>query len=239
MKATLINHMGSDRTVVSAARVSLNKKSDQYTPAQNAKLIHYLAAHGHFTPFTHPQATFHIRAPIFVARQLFKSKIGFSGDDDAVPDEPFTENEISRRYVDDEPTFFVPNFWRPRSSHKKQGSGEGEITELDVTSLATGKHYGVTPTELVLEAYKRGKDYYNMLISCGIAPEQARMVLPQGMETEWYWTGSLAAWARLHRLRTASDAQRETGEIAHQIAEALAPLFPVSWAALTKGGGAT
>lgn len=212
--------MGSDDRVCDAARVSLGRKASEFTAEQNARLIRFLARNNHFTPFTHPQATFHVRAPIFVARQLFKSKVGFSGDDEAIPDADFTENEISRRYVDSPPEVYRPA-WRERAEGVKQGSG-GPLREAK----------GLADLEMSVVADMTTRAYARLL-SLGVAPEQARAVLPTAAVTEWHWTGSLAAWARLYRLRTASDAQGETGEVARQVAAALAPHFPVSWAALT------
>ena len=214
IKATYINHMGSDISVVNAARVSFGKKSGweydetdaynqkRYLPKADTKLILYLADHKHMSPFGHCFATFHVKAPIFVARQLVKHKF-------------LRWNEISRRYVDEKPEFYVPDVWRGRSEDKKQGS-EGEVS------------CPVRPEML----YKDAIESYNTMLEAGICPEQARMVLPQSMMTEWYWSGSLDAWSDMCVLRCASDTQAETQEVANQISLKMHELFPVSWMAL-------
>ena len=213
IKATYINHMGNDLTVANAARVSFGKTSemedDPWGPpklkAKDDKLIRYLAKHKHISPFGHCFASFHVKAPIFVARQLVKHKF-------------LRWNEISRRYVDDEPEFFVPDVWRGRSADKKQGS-EGEV-KLELPLLA---------------AHATALEQYEDLLQQGVAPEQARMVLPQSTMTEWYWSGSLDAFADMCRLRCASDTQYETMLVADNINEKMATLFPVSWDALMQG----
>ena len=213
IKATYINHMGNDLSVVNAARVSFGKKSemedDAWGPpklkAKDAKLIHYLAKHKHISPFGHCFASFHVKAPIFVARQLVKHKF-------------LRWNEVSRRYVDDEPEFYVPDVWRGRSADKKQGSEGVAITFV-----------------LDWDTYNHSLKIYNDLLEDGVAPEQARMVLPQSTMTEWYWSGSLDAFADMCRLRCASDTQYETMLVADNINEEMRKLFPVSWDALMQG----
>ena len=214
MQVTLINSMGNDQTVVDAARVSFAKTADNYTEAQNDKLIQYLARHNHWTPFGHAQATFHIEAPIFVARQLVKHQVGL------------VWNEVSRRYVDDSPRFFSPSSWRPRSEDKKQGSDKHDIIAdmRQAWKIYESAIHNISKT-------------YGILLEMGVAPEQARMVLPQSMMTEWYWTGSLAAWSRVCRLRISDDAQAETERIAQDISREMRQLFPVSWAALEENNG--
>jgi|TARA_R110000868_G_scaffold65645_1_gene196114 thymidylate synthase (FAD) len=214
MQVTLINSMGNDQTVVDAARVSFAKTADNYTEAQNEKLIQYLARHNHWTPFGHAQATFHIEAPIFVARQLVKHQVGL------------VWNEVSRRYVDDSPRFFSPSSWRPRSEDKKQGSDKHDIIAdmRQAWKIYESAIHNISKT-------------YGILLEMGVAPEQARMVLPQSMMTEWYWTGSLAAWSRVCRLRISDDAQAETERIAQDISREMRQLFPVSWAALEENNG--
>ena len=214
--ATYIDHMGSDLSVVNAARVSFGKSSqlvftddpDDYgsLSERDAKLINYLAKHKHISPFGHAFASFHIKAPIFVARQLVKHKF-------------LRWNEISRRYVDDEPEFYVPDVWRGRSADKKQGSeGEVRLGTLDDAIVSDSPHEALCA--------------YNSLLDAGVAPEQARMVLPQSTMTEWYWSGSLDAFASMCRLRLPSDTQQETRVVAQQISKVLGTLFPVSWSAL-------
>ena len=216
IKATYIDHMGNDLTVANAARVSFGKTSemedDPWGPpklkAKDDKLIRYLAKHKHISPFGHCFASFHVKAPIFVARQLVKHKF-------------LRWNEISRRYVDDEPEFYVPDVWRGRSEDKKQGS-EGVI----------GMSYDEWQTYKI--TYTDAQDIYFYLMAKGVAPEQARMVLPQSTMTEWYWSGSLDAFADMCNLRCKADTQAETREVAKQIDHKMIELFPVSWDALTE-----
>jgi thymidylate synthase (FAD) len=214
MQVTLINSMGTDQTVVDAARVSFAKKAENYTEDQNEKLIGYLARHNHWTPFGHAQATFHIEAPVFVARQLVKHQVGL------------VWNEVSRRYVDDTPRFFSPPSWRPRAPDKKQGSDKDDqiMNMRQAWKIYESAIHNVSKT-------------YGILLEMGIAPEQARMVLPQSMMTEWYWTGSLAAWSRVCRLRISDDAQVETEKVAQDISREMKHLFPISWAALEENNG--
>ena len=202
IKTTLIDRMGSDLSVVNAARVSFGKKHTEYQE-KDTKLIQYLAKHEHISPFGHAFASFHVKAPIFVARQLVKHKF-------------LRWNEISRRYVDDEPEFYVPDVWRGRSADKKQGS-EGVVEGITV------KEYN----EVCLDAYQQ-------MIEAGVAPEQARMILPQSTMTEWYWSGSLDAFASMCKLRLKEDTQYESQIVANQISETMGKLFPVSWAALME-----
>lgn len=209
MRATLLNIMGDDLTVCDAARVSFNKKTEDYTEEQNHRLINYLAKHKHYSPFGHCFASFHIKAPIFVARQLVKH-------------EYLRWNEISRRYVDDGPEFYFPETWRGRPVDKKQGSGE----ELDDSEEWLYETYKVTVEECV--------ETYKYLLDKGVAPEMARMVLPQSMYTEWYWSGSLDAFADMCKLRCKEDTQEETRMIANQISEQMEARFPVSWKALME-----
>ena len=216
IKATYIDRMGTDLTVANAARVSFGKTSemedDPWGPpklkAKDDKLIRYLAKHKHISPFGHCFASFHIKAPIFVARQLVKHSF-------------LRWNEVSRRYVDDEPEFYKPDGWRGRSSDKKQGS-TGVDPSLNVFSMLVDQEARDT---LLL---------YTGLINKGVAPEQARMILPQSTMTEWYWSGSLDAFARMCVLRCASDTQAETRIVADQISDKMKELFPVSWDALTE-----
>ena len=209
MYAKLIDSMGDDRTVVNAARVSFAKEVKEFGE-RDTKLLKYLARHNHWTPFGHVTASFRVAAPIFVARQLFKHKVGL------------TENEISRRYVDDNPACWAPAAWRTKPENAKQGSG-GEHQHQD----AINDIYDHS-VEYALEAYAD-------MIDLGVAPEQARMVLPQSMVTEWIWTGSLAAFARVCKQRISKDAQAETAMIARDISSQLSGVAPVSWEVLTDG----
>ena len=215
---TYIDHMGSDLSVVNAARVSFGKKSEALgtsgivgetmTPILNdpdKKLIKYLAKHRHMSPFGHAFVSFHVKAPIFAARQLVKHKF-------------LRWNEISRRYVDDKPEFYEPDVWRGRADDKKQGSA-GAVESVPVGALKVQGY--------CLAAYQD-------LLSSGICPEQARMVLPQSTMTEWYWSGSLDAFADMCNLRCRPDTQAETRVVANKIDRKMLELFPVSWDALTK-----
>lgn len=237
MKAELIDCMGSDLTVVNAARVSFDKESSMILATCNChaysgdecvcgawdglydeladkdkKLISYLAKHNHFTPFTHPQITLRETVPIFVARQRFKHVVGF------------TYNEVSRRYVSDEPAFYFPKEWRSKPDGSvKQGSGAIHPESAIFSSIYS-------------EYIKNSKATYENMIACGVAPEQARIVLPQSMYTSYYVTGSLAAFARAYKLRKDPHAQKEIQDLADEWDRVIRPLYPVSWEALTEGG---
>ena len=210
IEVTLIDHMGTDLSVVNAARVSFGKKSQlecidlqkgRYVLQQSdVRLIRYLAKHKHISPFGHCFSSFHIKAPLFVARQMVKHKF-------------LRWNEISRRYVDYDPEFYEPDEWRGRSADKKQGS-EGAV---EIKTKPTNQY--------TLQTYQN-------LLADGVAPEQARMVLPQSMMTEWYWSGSLYAFAKMCGLRLQDDAQYETRLVAEQIEDVMMKLYPVSWEAL-------
>ena len=210
--ATYVDHMGNDTSVCSAARVSFDKRADQYSDEANAKLIQYLAKHKHYSPFGHCFASFHIKAPIFVARQLVKH-------------EYLRMNEISRRYVDSEPEFYVPDVWRGRAKDKKQGS-EGEVKWI-----RDGK-FPLAPSTIVYNTETRCIETYRTLLANGVAPEMARMVLPQSMYTEWLWSGSMDAFANMCVLRLKQDTQYETRLVAQQIDKVMQELYPVSWQAL-------
>jgi len=218
MEVTLIDWMGSDNTVADSARVSFDKEASNYSDEQNEKLIHYLAKHNHWSPFSHCFLQFRVKAPIFIARQLQKHTVGLAW------------NEISRRYVDFEPEFYVPETWRSRPEGSvKQGSG-GNIEDGIVKYGFESIHL---PTDYE-EYIRMCADQYYFLLSVNVAPEQARMVLPQSMYTEWYWSGSLYAFARICNQRLGEGAQKEAGIIAQEISEHCEELFPVSWKALTN-----
>ena len=205
ISATYLKHMGDDLDVVNAAKVSFAKESKEFDD-NSVRLIKYLAKHKHMSPFGHCFASFHVKAPIFVARQLVKHKF-------------LRWNEVSRRYVDDEPEFYTPDVWRGRSADKKQGS-EGVV-----------KLEGVD--EQIVDDYAaEALTAYQVLLEAGVAPEQARMVLPQSTMTEWYWSGSLDAFADMCNLRCKPDTQYETRLVANQISDKMRELFPVSWTAL-------
>jgi len=247
INVTYIDHMGTDLTVANAARVSFGKQSEMDTSDvwgpptlkdKDAKLIQYLAKHKHISPFGHCFASFHIKAPVFVARQLVKHKF-------------LRWNEISRRYVDEKPEFYEPDEWRGRSEDKKQGSSgvleldkmyaHGEYKHIKDVFEKEPEKYGVyrdsiVPDLSILDEVHECDEYvisiYRKLIAAGVCPEQARMVLPQSTMTEWYWSGSLDAFADMCKLRCASDTQAETQEVAWAISLKMEDLFPVSWVAL-------
>ena len=230
----LVDSMGNDLSVVNAARVSFHKRSEfEYDEVsiidiesrsverhkanprlaeRDKKLISYLAKHKHWTPFAHTSVTLHFKAPIPIRAQFAKHTVGL------------VMNEVSRRYVTDNPEFYTP-IWRsaPKDGAKQGSSGfvEDEDTYHDCC----------TAYEDIIE---RSVKAYNYLLEKGIAPEQARFVLPQGVYTEWWWTGSLAAFARVHALRIDPHAQWEIQEFAKAIDTLIKPLFPVSWDALTN-----
>ena len=206
--------MGSDLSVVNAARVSFAKEHKEFDEETDSKLIRYLAKHDHWSPFGHASLQFHIKAPVFVARQLVKHQVGL------------TWNEMSRRYVDDEPEFYTPEMWRGVADNKKQGSSEEEI---DINPpLGSGPML----VDDYQQALSRSKWTYEQLLRRGVCPEQARMVLPQSMMTEWYWSGTLYAFARVCNLRCKDDAQKETQDVGWGIDRHARELFPASWVAL-------
>lgn len=199
-------HMGDDLMVVNAARVSFAKEVKEFTD-KDAKLIDYLASHDHWTPFAHPQISLHIKAPIAIRTQLFKHKVGL------------VENEVSRRYVKDAPEVYNPRWRAAPTDGAKQGS----------SGFMAGSTYA---TQAYDESVDDALEAYKELLSDGVAPEQARFVLPQGTYTEWWWTGSLSAFARVCKLRKDPHAQWESQEYAKAIEVIIQPLFPVSWKAL-------
>jgi len=211
MKVEILDVMGSDLTVVNAARVSFAGESEEFG-SRDKKLVRYLAAHGHWTPFAHVQVQLRIKAPVFVARQLVKHQAGL------------VWNEVSRRYVDFVPEFHAPEAWRKRAPNKKQGSLD---ETLDNDSLLYNSYW---------DLMTKAEDLYSFMLEKGVAPEQARMVLPQSMMTEWYWTGSLAAFARIVTQRLSEDAQYECRVVAEKIDQLLVNHEPISysWSCLTK-----
>ena len=210
MKVELIDHMGNDLSVVNAARVSFAKEHKEFDNIGDTKLIHYLAKHNHWSPFGHASMQFHIKAPVFVARQLVKHQVGL------------TWNEVSRRYVDDEPEFHIPDEWRGTADNKKQGSSD-EFIDINPHSRIIDEYQS---------ALKRTKWTYEYLMRLGVCPEQARMVLPQSLITEWYWSGTLMAFARVCNLRCKPDSQKETQNVGWGIDKFARKLFPASWRAL-------
>ena len=203
LKVEFIDKMGTDLSVVNAARVSYAKFKDKFEN-KDEKLIKFLAEHNHWSPFAHASLQFRIKAPVFVARQLVKHQVGL------------VWNEISRRYVDYTPELYEPKEWRGRPQNSKQGS-DGTV------SIDSNEKHRLDMT------MEQCKIIYNSLIGKGIAPEQARMVLPQSMMTEWIWSGTLYAFARVCNLRCAKDTQEETREVADQIHNICKEEFPMSW----------
>ncbi len=222
MKCELINFMGDDLSVVNAARVSFSKESEYVfdtTPGcfgkdlrlADKKLIKYLAKHDHFTPFTHCIITVREEVPIFVARQRFKHTVGFS------------YNEESRRYVDSDPTFYHPDIWRKKAENVKQGSSEEGIASQGLTK------------EKYDHFLLKAKEMYDDLLKSDVAPEQARMCLPQSMYTSYYVTGSLSAFARAYKLRIDNHAQKEIQDLAKMWDSICSSIYPISWKELTSG----
>jgi thymidylate synthase (FAD) len=232
IEVTYIDHSGTDINIVNAARVSFAKESEEdvyykevlvedyegkLVKAQeigfrlneaDTKLVRYLAKHNHKSPFNHVFISFRVKAPIFVARQLVKH-------------EYLPWNEVSRRYVQDEPEFFFPDYWRGKADNVKQGSGES------MWDQGSQQEISMMTTQYALDAY-------NTLLHNGVCPEQARMVLPQNMMTEWVWSGTLYAFAKMCKLRLDSHTQRETQEVAKLIEAELLQCYPVSYAALKE-----
>lgn len=257
MEVKYIDHMGSDLTVVNAARVSFDKESIELS-FKDCRLIRYLAMNEHWSPFAHPQISLRVKAPIFVARQLAKHQVGFAW------------NEVSRRYVPDDIEFYFPEKWRKKSNDIKQGSSDEEV-DIDVFKLVKNaqiltENFSPYWTERCIpkpidrndlsgddladynacrEAWDEAdvvpadnpietltyimEEMYDNLLALGVCPEQARMILPQSMYTSWIWTGSLLAYSRMCKLRLDSHTQKETQEVAQMISDIIMPLFPVSW----------
>lgn len=202
MSVEFLDHMGSDLTVVNAARVSFAKEHEEFDHTTDRGLIKYLAKHNHWSPFAHCSASFRVKAPIFVARQLVKHTVGFSW------------NEVSRRYVNDDPEFYIPEVWRKAAENVKQGSSQEAVPFL------TNPAQRASATALMV---------YKMLLEQGVCAEQARMVLPQNTMTEWIWSGTLYAWSRMCALRLDSHTQKETREVAQLVSSTMAEVFPTSW----------
>lgn len=235
MKVEYVQHMGSDLTVVNAARVSFDKEAiwgwdniesgygepKQILKAEDERLISYLARHDHFTPFTHCTITLRETVPIFVARQRFKHTVGFS------------YNEVSRRYVDDPPDFYTPTIWRSRPvGSAKQGSGEGKVSSISLRNNV--ERWECDIDEAYSNFIESAWDLYTSMIEADVAPEMARMVLPQSMYTSYYVTGSLMAFARAYKLRSDPHAQKEIQDVAQYWNSIIRPLYPISWNALTS-----
>lgn len=226
IEVKLIHHVGDDLDVVNAARVSFDKDSqwvdefgkpvpiadanvlmdtggEVYLADKDAKLISYLAKHKHHSPFNHSFLSFRVKAPIFCARQLVKHRF-------------MPWNEVSRRYVDSEPEFYFPEYWRAKAEYVKQGSSDESVDVLE---------------KYCEDAAFVANEAYNRMLQEGVCPEQARMVLPQNTMTEWRWSGTLGAFLDMLVLRLDPHTQKETRIVAEKIAEHVKQLFPVSCAA--------
>lgn len=198
-----ITHSGSDLLIVNAARVSHHKHHDEFDGESDGRLLQYLLKHKHWTPFAHPQITLRIKMPIFLARQWYRHTIGI------------VRNEVSRRYVEDTPEFFFPREWHNRPEEGiKQGSSDEVNKWSNFYSSLAYTHLGVV------------SEVYEGMIKSGIAPEEARMILPQNMYTEFYETASLAAYLRIIELRTDRHAQRYIRKYAKAVLSIISELFP-------------
>lgn len=205
-----VDHLGNDETVCNAARVSMDKTADLFNPHQNERLIGYLAKHNHWSPFSHCFVQMRFKAPIFVARQLAKHQVGFAW------------NEVSRRYVNSSPEFFMPEYFRNKADSVKQGSDTSENPKSSDFIEGLAK---VHASAYIL---------YRDMIDSGVCAEQARMVLPQSMMTEWIWSGSLYAWSRMYNLRIDVHSQQEVRSYAAEVDRICSKFFPISWRALKE-----
>ena len=233
MKVEYMEHMGSDLSVVNAARCSFGKESEwEYVPhaeiadcevavlsAKDTKLINYLAREKHVLPFRHPQVTLRIKVPIFLARQIGKHQVGMSW------------SEESRRYVTTEPEFFWPDKWRKAAENVKQGSSDEEIEKVWWTTA--DNWYSITE-RLEKELLPNIVETYNDMLKGGVAPELARMILPQSMYVTAVWTGSLLSFYQMYKLRSEAHAQKEARDFAEMVKEVIQPLYPESWKALEE-----
>lgn len=234
MIVELIDHMGSDLSVSNAARTSFGKEKKVFDE-KDAKLIRFLAREKHLLPFRHPQITLRLKVPIFVARQLGKHQTGMSW------------SEESRRYIDSEPEFYWPETWRKRAENVKQGSSAEAVTDMTVAigwrKACSPEQIDTCPPELhIRNAFESGRNpdteyryflvqslhLYQDMLDSGVAPEQARMVLPQSMYTTCVWTGSLLSFVHVIHERTTAGTQKETRYVALQIKDILTQLYPVS-----------
>lgn len=229
IEVALVHHVGDDLDVVNAARVSFDKESEwefdylldrDNLSTKDAKLVHYLAKHKHHSPFNHSFLSFRVKAPIFVARQLVKHKF-------------MPWNEVSRRYVDNEPEFYFPEYWREKADNVKQGSSEVRAGIMDEVQWDGTDQPDDTDTveNLVKSDLQLVANWYQYMIDNGVCPEQARMILPQNTMTEWRWSGTLGAFLDMLVLRLDPHTQKETRDVAEKIAVIVKELFPVSYAA--------
>lgn len=235
IEVTLIDHMGSDLSVVNAARVSFSKESewggwdnDEDCPRlsdKDAKLINYLAKHKHHSPFNHAFLSFRVKAPLFVSAQLVKHKF-------------MPWNQVSRRYVDDEPEFYFPEYWRAKAANVKQGSSDDAVETLRLHDPESGEIWEVDVDESAEVMTSWSLKLYKDMLAAQICAEQARMVLPQNTMTEWYWSGTLGAFLDMLVLRLDNHTQKETRDVANLIAKHVQCVFPVSYEAYLGAKGA-
>lgn len=203
------------------AEAMLEKGEDEALSYNDHRLINFLAEEYHLLPFRHPHITLRCKVPLFVARQLGKSQVGF------------TWSEESRRYIDSAPEFYWPSKWRKRAADKKQGSSD-EASEYMHDEKHGGGIWDTVDEYVRDEVIGSAIRIYKAMIKEGVAPEQARMILPQNMMVNFVWTGSLLAWFHLYDQRTGHGAQRETAEFAEMVKREIAPLYPASWEALEE-----
>lgn len=218
MQVELVDYMGSDVNVVNAARVSFAKKVEKFDEHKDAKLINYLAKHNHWSPFAHTAITLRIKAPIFLARQFVKHQVGGA------------YNEESRRYIESTPEFYCPDVWRGKPENAKQGSSDEEIDIVEYFGT-DGKNGQEDP---YYNSVAIALETYNGMLEKGVAPELARLVLPQSAMTNWVWTGGVMFFARVYKLRIDGHAQKEAQELAQKIEDVVAPIYPHSWQALKE-----
>lgn len=207
MKVELVESAGGDISIVNSARVSFAKEV-KFIDVKDEKLISYLAKHQHMTPFRHNFIQLRCSVPLFLSRQLMKHQAGL------------TWNEVSRRYVDDTPEFHYPTEWRSRPDKSiKQGSGETHpLSSTIVEEYAMVVGYSLS--------------FYEKLVERGVAPEMARMVLPQSMMVDFIWSGNLLAFSHVYNLRAGNGAQEEAKQFAELLDKAIAPAFPIGWECL-------
>ncbi len=222
----LVDSMGDDFRVFEAAKATLGgSEESQFKRGETdpTRLINFLAREKHVTPFRHPQVTFECEAPIAIARQLGKHQSGFSW------------NERSMRYKDSVIDVFVPDMFRGRPDKLHDGSTEVDVSEKyawETYNTYDDDYINITVAETYNLAVEQSVAFYEALVDAGLAPEQARFILPQGMITRWMWSGSLYGWYSVYKQRSSEHAQYEVREFARQLDEQMSKLFPIAWQAL-------
>lgn len=237
MNTDYITHWGTDLSAVNAARVSMNKESDwerqHWDPVtgqedvdlrelsvKDEKLIYYLAKNKHTSCFEHQGVTLRLKVPLFVRSQIHRHRT-------------FSYNEISRRYVKDDLEFYWPEKWRKAAENVKQGSSD-EAHDMIWFHGTGGKHGSTDLSDWMKDLHSDTVYLYKSMVEAGVCAEQARMILPQNLYTQFYMTGNLRNWAHFLKLRLDSHAQREVQEVAKMCETIIAPLFPVSYKALME-----